>query len=223
MVADALSGDARAEVLAAIRRALGPDSARRAPTAPTSHERLASSAPPGIEALVQLFCERVADYRAGVSRVADDRVAATVADVAARHDARRVVVASGLPSQWRPTWLELVEDDGELTARELEEFDGALTAAGLGIAETGTLVLDGGPDQGRRALTLLPDLHICVVPVARVVADVPDAIRLLDRLVRTERRPVTFVSGPSATSDIELRRVEGVHGPRRLEVIVCGS
>jgi L-lactate dehydrogenase complex protein LldG len=103
----------------------------------------------------------------------------------------------------------------------MEEFDGALTAAGLAIAETGTLVLDGGPDQGRRALTLLPDLHICVVLRARIVADLPDAVAVLGEVVRSERRPVTFVSGPSATSDIELRRVDGVHGPRRLEVVVA--
>jgi L-lactate dehydrogenase complex protein LldG len=165
--------------------------------------------PPGRQQLVELFCERVSEYRARVSRAPADGVAEMVAEVAARHDARRLVAPGGLPSQWRPS--------------RLEQFDGALTAAGLAIAETGTLVLDGGPDQGRRMLTLLPDLHICVVPVARIVADVPDAISALGELARSERRPVTFVSGPSATSDIELRRVEGVHGPRRLEVIVAGG
>jgi L-lactate dehydrogenase complex protein LldG len=179
--------------------------------------------PPGRQQLVELFCERVSEYRARVSRAPADGVAEMVAEVAARHDARRLVAPGGLPSQWRPSRLELIEDDVELSARELEQFDGALTAAGLAIAETGTLVLDGGPDQGRRMLTLLPDLHICVVPVARIVADVPDAISALGELARSERRPVTFVSGPSATSDIELRRVEGVHGPRRLEVIVAGG
>jgi L-lactate dehydrogenase complex protein LldG len=173
--------------------------------------------------LVELFCERVRDYRAAASRARADGIGAAVADAAARHGARRLVVPSGLPAQWRPSRLELVEDDGELTARELEEFDGALTAAGLAIAETGTIVLDGGPDQGRRALTLLPDLHICVVPVTRVVADLPDAVAVLGEVVRSGRRPVTLVSGPSATSDIELRRVEGVHGPRHLEVVIAGE
>jgi L-lactate dehydrogenase complex protein LldG len=132
-------------------------------------------------------------------------------------------VPAGLRGRWRPAELELVEDDGRLTPRELEQFDGALTAAAVAIAETGTIVLDGGPDQGRRALTLLPDLHISVVESALVVADVPDAIAELDEAVRVHRRPVTFVSGPSATADIELRRVQGVHGPRRLEVIVAGG
>jgi L-lactate dehydrogenase complex protein LldG len=217
-----MNGDARAEVLAAIRRALGPAEPRPAP-ATLAVEEFTSHLPAGAEELVELFCERVRDYRAGVSRAGADGVAGAVADIAARHGARRLVVPGGLPVQWRPPELELVQDDGELTARELEQFDGALTAAGLAIAETGTLVLEGGPDQGRRALTLLPDLHICVVPVARVVSDVPDAAAALGELVRSERRPVTFVSGPSATSDIELRRVEGVHGPRRLEVVVAGG
>ena len=215
-----MTAEARAEVLAAIRRALGPPGARPASGTPTAPQLMSEPAP-GADELVELFCERVRDYRAGVSRAGADGVAASIAEVAARHGARRLVVPKGLPQQWRPSQLELVEDDGELDARELEEFDGALTAAGLAIAETGTLVLDGGPDQGRRALTLLPDLHICVVPLARIVADLPDAVEILGEVVRSERRPVTFVSGPSATSDIELRRVEGVHGPRRLEVVVA--
>jgi L-lactate dehydrogenase complex protein LldG len=116
---------------------------------------------------------------------------------------------------WRPDGVELVEDHG-LPARELDGLDGALTGCALAIAETGTIVLDGGERSGRRALTLVPDLHLCVVERSQVVATVPDAIRAL----RGARGPFTFVSGPSATSDIELDRVEGVHGPRRLEVLL---
>jgi L-lactate dehydrogenase complex protein LldG len=160
---------------------------------------------------VARFAERVSDYRATV-READD-VTATIAQVCAEHEARRLGIPAGLP--WRPHGLELVEDHG-LSAGELDGLDGALTGCALAIAETGTIVLDGGERSGRRALTLVPDLHVCVVERSQVVATVPDAIRALDGA----RGPFTFVSGPSATSDIELDRVEGVHGPRRLEVLL---
>jgi L-lactate dehydrogenase complex protein LldG len=215
-----MSEAARSEVLAAIRRALGPSEERPASPVPAL-EQLEAALPAGSDELVERFCERVRDYGAEVSRVGEHDVAAAVVAIAARHGARRLVVPVGLPTAWRPAGLELVEDDGDQAARQLEAFDGSFTGAGLAIAETGTIALDGGADQGRRALTLLPDLHICVVPAERVVADVPEAIAALKDAVAA-RRPVTLVSGPSATSDIELRRVEGVHGPRRLEVVVAG-
>jgi L-lactate dehydrogenase complex protein LldG len=184
--------------------------------------RLAASDPVDVEELAELFCDRVRAYGAWACRAPAGEVSQAIAAAAARHAARRLVVPAGLPSAWRPAALELIDDAG-LGARELERFDGALTASALAIAQTGTIVLDGREDQGRRALTLLPDLHICVVEAARVVADVPDAIAALDKTVREQRRPVTFISGPSATADIELRRVQGVHGPRRLEVVVAGG
>ena len=155
----------------------------------------------------------MADYRATV-READD-LAATSRRCAPSTSARRLGVPAGLLEGWRPDGLELVEDHG-LSARELDALDGALTGCALAIAETGTIVLDGGERSGRRALTLVPDLHVCVVERAQVVATVPEAIRALEG----GRGPFTFVSGPSATSDIELDRVEGVHGPRRLEVLL---
>jgi L-lactate dehydrogenase complex protein LldG len=215
-----MSAAAREQILAAIRAALGPT-----PTSPdnTADELAPAELPAGAPDLVELFCERVGEYQATVSRAEGEDVAAAVAGITARHRARRLVVPAGLPAAWRPAGLELVEDYDELTARELERFDGALTGAGLAIAQTGTIVLDGGPDQGRRWLTLLPDLHICIVEAARVVADVPDAIAILGGAVRSQRLAVTFVSGPSATADIELRRVSGVHGPRRLEVVVVAG
>jgi len=160
---------------------------------------------------VARFAERVSDYRATV-READD-VAATIAQVCAEHEARRLGIPAALP--WRPHGVELVEDHG-LSAGDLDELDGALTGCAPAIAETGTIILDGGERSGRRALTLVPDLHVCVVERSQVVATVSDAIRALDG----GRGPFTFVSGPSATSDIELDRVEGVHGPRRLEVLL---
>jgi L-lactate dehydrogenase complex protein LldG len=163
--------------------------------------------------VVARFVERVSDYRATV-RGADD-VAAVAAQICAEHEAGRLGVPAGLPAGWRPDGVELVDDEG-LSARELDSLDGALTGCALAIAETGTIILASGERSGRRALTLVPDLHLVVVERSQVAATVPDAIRAL----RGARGPFTFVSGPSATSDIELDRVEGVHGPRRLEVLL---
>jgi L-lactate utilization protein LutC len=133
--------------------------------------------------------------------------------VAALTGAQRVVVPSALGID-----VPLARVDDGLTAADLDATDAVVTAAAVGIAETGTVVLDHGPDQGRRILTLLPDLHVCVVRASQVVPDVPDALALLD-----PQRPQTWVSGPSATSDIELSRVEGVHGPRRLHVVLVAD
>jgi L-lactate dehydrogenase complex protein LldG len=159
---------------------------------------------------VDLFVDRVADYRAVVVRCGADEVEARIAD--ALPAGTRVLVPEGLP--WHVA--DAVGDD-RLSALELDDVEAVVTGATVGIAETGTIVLSHGPGQGRRALTLVPDLHVCVVRVDQVVADVPDAFKLLDA-----DRPSTWISGPSATSDIELNRVEGVHGPRRLHVIVAG-
>ena len=200
---------ARDEVLARVRAALR-DVPAGEPVEPWSYEPPASGFDP-----VQRFAERVADYRATVREV--DDLAQTIARVCGEQGANRVGVPPALPAEWRPRDIELVEDHG-LSPQELDALDGALTGCALAIAETGTFVLDGGERSGRRALTLVPDLHICVVERSQVVAGVSDAIRALEG----RRGPVTFVSGPSATSDIELDRVEGVHGPRRLEVLITG-
>jgi len=165
------------------------------------------------------LAERLADYRADVESVDAAEVGATVEAVCERHAARKLAVPPGFPDEWRPAAVELVLDQG-LTTRELDAVDGALTGCTLAIAETGTLVLAGGTLDGRRALTLVPDLHICVVQSSQVVELVPEGIAALEQLVVRSRRPLTFISGPSATSDIELSRVEGVHGPRRLAVLI---
>ena len=156
---------------------------------------------------VGLFCERVADYRAEVIRCAGAEVEATIA---AALDGVRAVVPEGLP--WDVA--DAVPDTG-LSAGELDRLDAVVTGATVGIAETGTIVLTHGPGEGRRALSLVPDLHVCVVRADQVVASVPEAVAQLD-----PGRSQTWISGPSATSDIELSRVEGVHGPRTLRVVV---
>ena len=204
---------ARDEILARIRTALADVPADEAPAAPAPHVDPA----PGD---VDRFAERAADYRATVVRVAAAEVATAVAAACERHAARRLLVPEGVPSTYAPEGLELLVDTAEapLDRDTVAGADGVLTTCALAIAETGTIILDAGPGQGRRALTLLPDLHICVVPTDRIVANVPDAIARLDGA----SAPITFISGPSATSDIELNRVEGVHGPRRLEIIVAG-
>jgi L-lactate dehydrogenase complex protein LldG len=173
------------------------------------------------DAQVERFAERAAEYRATVWRCAEADVREAVAAALAEHGARRVAVPTDLPAAWRPDGIEWLEDDGRLSAADLDGSDGVVTGCALAIADTGTIVLDAGEHQGRRALTLLPDLHVCVVRSAQVVGTVPEAIRKLGETVRTGRRPVTFISGPSATSDIELSRVEGVHGPRRLEIVLA--
>jgi L-lactate dehydrogenase complex protein LldG len=130
--------------------------------------------------------------------------------------ARSMVVPRGLAAEWLPVSVEFVLDDG-LPADELDRFDGVMTGATLAIAETGTVVLQNVAGQGRRAVTLVPDYHLCVVRVQDVVETVPEA---MTRLWATANLPTTFVSGPSATADIEMTRIKGVHGPRFLDVIL---
>ncbi|MGX6606028.1 LutC/YkgG family protein [Micromonosporaceae bacterium Da 78-11] len=174
-----------------------------APEIPRDYRR--DFGPPDLDLLV----ERLIDYQAVVHRATD--VAATINDILGTGT---VVVPPGLSRSWLPPGLEALVDD-DLPADRIAAADGVVTAAAVAVAETGTIVLDASPDQGRRILSLLPDLHICVLRPDQVVASVPAAIARLD-----PRRPLTWISGPSATSDIELNRVEGVHGPRNLHVIL---
>jgi len=168
--------------------------------------------------LLDLLAERLTDYRALVRRTSPTELAATVNSAVAERGARRMVVPPGLDPSVLPEGIEIVIDDG-LSAPDLDAFDGVITGAAVAVAETGTIVLDGSPDQGRRAITLVPDYHLCIVRAAQVVEIVPEAVA---RLAAQADRPLTWISGPSATSDIELKRVEGVHGPRTLEVILVG-
>jgi len=200
---------AREEVLARIRAALGPT---REPSEAPRGYRLRVEA--GTAELLGLLAVRLADYRATVRRTSAGQLADTICAALAERGVRRVVVPPGLGLPALPAGLLAVTDHG-FTAHELDTFDGAITAAAVAIAETGTIILDGSPDQGRRAITLVPDCHLCIVRADQIVALVPEAIARLN-----PDRPLTWISGPSATSDIELQRVEGVHGPRTLEVIL---
>jgi L-lactate dehydrogenase complex protein LldG len=173
------------------------------------------------EPRVRRFAERVRDYHADVRRVAADGVGPAVDQVCAELGLERVVVPAGLRADWRPSGVEVSEDAG-LSAAELDRIDGAITGCAGAIAETGTLLLDGQDASGRRLITLVPDHHICVVTVDQIVGVVPEAIAALAPAVRERRAPITLVSGPSASSDIELTRVEGVHGPRHLVVLITG-
>ena len=170
-------------------------------------------------ATVELLAERLGRAHVEVRRVAADEVAAEVSRVCAERGVRRLGVPPGLPGDWRPAGVDVVEDH-DLPAAELDGLDAALTGCTLAIAETGSLVLAAGAADGRRALSLVPDCYLCVVREDQVEPDLSAAMRRIAALIRETGRPVVFVSGPSATSDIELHRVEGVHGPRRLVVLL---
>ncbi len=218
---------ARDEMLARIRAALADVPADEAdcwePTEDRDPAAAYVRAPASAgEQLVELFGERCSLYRANVIRCSPDSgaIRLAVSEACARHEARSLVTPADLEPGLAPTELRLLRDDPPLSIAELDGCDGALTGCALAIALTGTIVLDAGPGQGRRALTLLPDLHVCVVRAEQIVHGVPEALETLYASVFDG--PLTFISGPSATSDIELQRVEGVHGPRRLEVVLAG-
>jgi L-lactate dehydrogenase complex protein LldG len=204
---------ARDEVMRRIRDALGP-----APAAPAEVPRDYRHAGDPVDFdPVERFCEVVADYDATVHRVAAGELEEALARACRERGAVRLAVPVDLP--WHVAGAELVADDPALSARDLDALDGVLTGCAAAIAQTGTIVLDGAGTSGRRALTLVPDLHLCVVRESQVLPAVPDAIAAVAPAVQ-DGRPVTFVSGPSATADIELTRVQGVHGPRTLDVFV---
>lgn len=165
--------------------------------------------------IVELFCARASDYLATVRQVGAGQLAAALAEACAERGSTRVVCAPRMEGL-----LPKAEPDGtHIPPAALDACDAALTGCAFAIADTGTIVLDGGPTSGRRALTLVPDHHLCVIEARQIVATVPDAIAALEPAALAGS-PITFVSGPSATSDIELERVEGVHGPRKLDIFV---
>jgi len=215
---------ARDEILARVRTALRDVPKDEHPDSfPVSRDYLFAHIGDDPVALVDLLAENLADYRAHVHRCSGSDLAATVADLLHRRGSASVVVPADLPADWLAAASDVsqITDSPDLAARDLEAADTVVTGAALAIAETGTIVLDAGPAQGRRALTLVPDHHICVLRVPeQVVASVPEAIARLHPARLGPGRPQTWIAGPSATSDIEFNRVEGVHGPRTLDVIL---
>jgi L-lactate dehydrogenase complex protein LldG len=174
--------------------------------------------------IVERFAERVAEYEATVHRVSESDLPREIAEALERRSIRQLVVPDDLLEGWVPEGVEILRDAARtpLSDEELDRSDGVLTGCSLGISQTGTIVLDAGEGQGRRALTLLPDYHLCVVREDQIVGLVPEAFAKLAETVKNKGQAITFISGPSATSDIELNRVEGVHGPRTLEVLIAG-
>ncbi|MGK5728838.1 LutC/YkgG family protein [Streptomyces sp. URMC 124] len=212
------SGTSRERILGRVRRALADVPPSEQPEDhPVPRDYAAQHGERSRSATLGLLAENLEDYRARVHRTEAPGLPALLARLLGEHGARRVVVPPGLPAGWlAAATVELVRDSPALTAGQLEEVDSVVTGCALAIAETGTVVLDAGPDQGTRRITLVPDHHLCVVRADdQVVGSVPQALRRL-----APARPLTWISGPSATSDIELERVEGVHGPRTLEVIL---
>jgi len=214
MVGSAVTA-ARDEILERVRSALGDVPAAEQPDDVVVPRQYLDREPGDI---LGRFIERVADYGSIVRLVSADEVARAVADLARQFGVETFAVPGELPVEWTAGTIATITD-AELSPRELDRIGAALTGCALGIAETGTVVLEGGPSQGRRVLTLVPDVHVCVIEEEQVVDGVPAAFRRLAPALRAGR-PLTFVSGPSATSDIELSRVEGVHGPRRFGLVV---
>jgi L-lactate dehydrogenase complex protein LldG len=224
-----MSGSGKDAILARIRSTEGAGERRAVRAGGTAaglgEYRRAGSAPR--REVLERFAERVSDYRATVERVPFVDLPRMVATALRSRGVHRLVVPEKLPDGWLgdvpPGALEVWRDGGgeeALSKGQLASCQGVLTGCAVGIADTGTIVLDSGATQGRRAITLLPDFHLCVVFGSQVVETVPEALGILAPEVGTGRMPLTLVSGPSATSDIELTRVEGVHGPRNLWVIL---
>lgn len=215
-------GSAKDEILGRIRTALAdiPDLPPKEDVpVPWEYGR-----PTRTEGVLDLFVERVEDYKARVLRCHTGEIPARIAEALHEHGAQSVVLPAGLDPAWRDAvasgGFDVCEDEPHLTRGQLNETDAVVTACCVGAAESGTIMLDHRPDQGRRALTLVPDLHVCVIRADQVVSDVPEAVARLAPSVHEERLPLTWISGGSATSDIELSRVEGVHGPRTLVVVL---
>ncbi|UXY25193.1 LutC/YkgG family protein [Streptomyces sp. HUAS TT20] len=208
-----MTATARETVLSRVRDALalspGPETV--VPRAYRTGRRL-----PDTERLA-LFVDRLVDYRTQVHTCTASETAAVVAEVLHAHGARKIGVPPGLDPAWLAAYDGTVlTDSADIPAPQLDLLDGVVTASTVSCAETGTIFLDAAaPDQGRRALTLVPDLHLCVIDLSSVQTGVPEAVARL-----RPTHPLTLISGPSATSDIELERVEGVHGPRTLEVVI---
>lgn len=172
----------------------------------------------------ELFTARVREYRAKVTVTDEESLPSVIDSLCRREGVKRIVIAPGFPESWhppaRPEMTVVPELEQPLSHHDLDQCDAVLTSSALAVASTGTIILDGGAGQGRRALSLIPDFHICIVREDQITGDIPAAFDRLNPPTASDPRPITFISGPSATSDIELTRVEGVHGPRNLHVLL---
>jgi L-lactate dehydrogenase complex protein LldG len=210
---------ARDEILRRIKGALSDVPKDETPAQVSVPHGYATHADLDRHELIEQFVDRLVDYKAHVRQISAAALPATIATACAERNLTSLVVPTDLPDEWLPANIDIRRDHG-LSHAQLEQSDGVLTGCAISIAQTGTIVLDSGALQGRRVISLLPDYHLCVVRAEQIVGLVPEAISALHHPAINERRPITFISGPSATSDIELNRVEGVHGPRTLEVII---
>jgi L-lactate dehydrogenase complex protein LldG len=218
-VVEVAVSDARAEILSRVRHALADVPGDESPEQVEVPRGYARGGRLSAAQTVELFAERVGEYHATVHRVAADGARERIEACCSERVLSRLVVPGDLPEHWRPAGIETVVDEG-LGHRELDACDGVLTGCAAAIALTGTILLDGGPGQGRRAITLVPDYHLCLVRADQVAETVAEALARVAPRAGLPARPITLISGPSATSDIELRRVEGVHGPRTLDVLI---
>lgn len=207
-----MTQDAREIILARIRAAVG-HASKAAPVIRDYHHRDERDR----YAIIEDLIDRLIDYKAIVTRATEADLPQSIAEACRQHDMTRLVIPADIPDDWIPREVTPLRDDPPLQNSDLDTSDGVLTGCALAIAQTGTIILDGGALQGRRALSLVPDRHLCVVRSEQIVGLVPEAIAAL---ADHATHPITLISGPSATSDIELSRVEGVHGPRTLHVFV---
>jgi len=210
--------EARSAILARLQGALADVPLGENPSSDAVERRYTRTADVSPDQLVDTFAERVSGYKVTVWRAPRDQAAGQVAEILQGRGFKRILLPPGFPADLEPHGLDLLRDES-LSNEAIASADGVLTTCAAAIAQTGTIVLDHGAGQGRRALTLLPDYHLCLVERERIVALVPEAVARTEAAVQAGR-PLTFVSGPSATSDIELNRVEGVHGPRTLDVLI---
>lgn len=217
--------DSKKEMLATIRKALAEVPHTESPEGIEVKRNYLQKSELSHMEIVDLFAERVGEYKATVQKVNQSDLKKVIEDSCKRENVKQLVVPNDFQEEYLPKNIELLFDDSNhpLSHQELDDSDGVITTCAFAVAQTGTIILDAGDGQGRRALTLVPDYHLCIVREDQIVELIPEGFSAVESSVKKEGRPITFISGPSATSDIELSRVEGVHGPRRLEVLIVGT
>lgn len=214
--------DSKNEILATVRKALADVSDLEKPDDVEVSRNYRQKGELAQFEIVELFAERVGEYKATVRRIQESDLRTAISESCRREKVQKLVVPEGVPKDLLPDSVTPLFDhpNSPLSHHELDETDGVITTCAFAVAQTGTIILDAGAGQGRRALTLVPDYHLCLVREDQIVELVPEGFSAVELSVKKEGNPITLISGPSATSDIELSRVEGVHGPRRLEVLI---